>query len=203
MTTVKVAPLVEGDGEVGAVPVLLRRIINSIDPGVVPIVPRGFRHPSGSIRRPGGLERAISAVAEIHANHSILVIIDSDDDCPSDLGRELLARAMSSRPDLCISVVLACREYEAWFLAGAESLAGRRNLPPDLSPPPNADVIRDAKGWLTDHMLGSVTYSPTQDQAALSAVLDLELACRRSRSLRKLWKEMETIVRLAVVNSDY
>ena len=178
------------------------RIINSIDPTVIPIVPRSFRHPSGSIRRPGGLERAISAVSEIHAGHAILVLIDSDDDCPSDLGRELRKRATLSRPDLCVSVVLACREYEAWFLAGAESLGGQRNLIRDLSPPANAEAIRDAKGWLTNQMRGSAAYSATQDQAALSALLDLDLARQRSRSLRKLWKEIEAIVRVASMNRD-
>lgn len=202
MRIVRIAPLVEGDGEVGAVPVLLRRIVNTIDPAVTPVVPRGFRHPSGSILRPGGLERAISAVAEIHADHTILVIVDSDDDCPRHLGPALLQRAKSSRPDLFVSVVLACREYESWFVAGAESLAGRRNLPGDLVSPPNPEAIRDAKGWLTEHMAGSAAYSPTQDQAALTAVLDLELAQERSRSFRKLRKEIETILRVASVHKD-
>jgi hypothetical protein len=197
MTTVKIAALVEGDGEVAAVPVLLRRVINSIDPSVTPIVPRGFRHSAGRLLRPGGLERAISAVSELYANHAILVVIDSDDDCPAQLGRHLLERATSSRPDLCISVVLACREYEAWFLAGAESLAGKRSLSQDLLSPPNAEAIRDAKRWLTDRMQGSAAYSATQDQAALTAVLDLEIARKRSRSLRKLWKEVESIMRIA------
>jgi hypothetical protein len=93
-----------------------------------------------------------------------------------------------------VSVVLAHREYESWFLAAAESLAGLRNLPPDLAAPAAPEEIRDAKGWLSKQMPRSMRYSPTQDQAALSAQFDMELARTRSRSFRKLWKEIEGIL---------
>jgi hypothetical protein len=185
---------VEGDGEVTGFPVLLRRIIQSIDPMIHPAVCRGFRHPSGSLRRAGGLERAIQAVAEVHPAHPILVLIDSDDDCPKDFAPELANRAKRARPDLMVSIVLADREYESWFLAAAESLAGLRSLRQDLAAPAAPEEIRDAKGWLSKQMPRSMRYSPTQDQASLSARFDLELARRRSRSFRKLWKEIEGIL---------
>jgi hypothetical protein len=123
-----------------------------------------------------------------------VVLIDSDDDCPKDLGPALRERARSARPDLDVAVILARREYEAWFLAGAESLAGKRNLRADLSAPVNPEGIRDAKGWLRDNSVGQVKYRPTQDQAALSHFLDLELARTRSRSFRKLWSEIERLL---------
>lgn len=201
MRTVRIAPLVEGDGEVAGVPVLLRRIVQSLDPTISPVVRRGFRHPSGSLRRVGGLERAIDAVAEVHPAHAVLVLVDSDDDCPRDLGPELLHRATNARPDLLVSIVLAHREYEAWFLAAAESLAGLRSLRQDLTAPADPEEIRDAKGWLSRQMPSSMRYSPTQDQAALSSQFDLDLARRRSRSFRKLWKEMENILQLGQVDS--
>ncbi len=194
MRLARIAPLVEGDGEVIGFPVLLRRIIQSIDPMIRPAVCPGFRHPSGSLRRTGGLERAIQAVAEVHPAHPILVLIDSDDDCPKESAPELVSRAKRARPDLTVSVVLAHREYEAWFLAAAESLAGLRNLSSDLVAPQGPEEIRDAKGWLSKQMPRSMRYSPTQDQAALSAQFDLDLARRRSRSFRKLWKEIEGIL---------
>jgi hypothetical protein len=197
MSPVRIACLVEGDGEVEALPVLLRRVVQAIDPGVSLVVPRGFRHPSGSIQRVGGLERALSAVAVRFAGHSIVVLIDCDDDCPKELGPELARRARQARPDLQISLVLAYREYESWFLAAAESLAGKHHLDPGLTAPENPESIRDAKGWLSRHLQGTRRYSPTVDQAALSQWLDLEQARTRSRSFRKLWKEIEAIVRIA------
>ena len=41
---------------------------------------------------------------------------------------EILERAASVRSDRRIQVVLAQREYEAWFLAAADSIAGYREL---------------------------------------------------------------------------
>ena len=194
MSVVRIAPLVEGDGEVTAVPVLLRRIAASIDPTVSLDVRLGFRHPSGRLFRAGGLERAIEAVSTRFPGHHIFVLIDSDDDCPKELGPVLLERVRTARPDLGISIVLAHREYEAWFLAAAESLGGRRRLHQDLIAPPAPEEIRDAKGWLTRYLPERMTYSPTQDQAALSACFDLHLARERSRSFRKLWTEVERII---------
>ena len=121
MSVVRIAPIVEGDGEVSAFPILLRRLVVALNPSVAIQVAPCFRHPSGSIRRAGGVERAVEAVARIHAGYSIVVLIDSDDDCPKNLGPELVRRARSARPDLPVEVILAHREYEAWFLAAAES----------------------------------------------------------------------------------
>jgi hypothetical protein len=67
MNEVRIAPLVEGHGEEQAVPVLIRRLVQAIDPLVFPVIARPFRHPSGTIRRAGGLEKALNAVAELHA----------------------------------------------------------------------------------------------------------------------------------------
>lgn len=194
MRTVKIAPIIEGDGEVAAFPVLLRRIVLEIDTLVNAVVSRGFLKHRSRLEVPGGLETAIEAVAVLHPGHAILVLIDSDDDCPKDLGSELIQRANNARPDLHVSVVIAHREYEAWFLASAESLAGKRNLRPDLTCPPNPEGIRNAKGWLTEQMPPSMIYSPTVDQASLSHWMDLKLARDRSRSFRKLWKEIEIIL---------
>jgi hypothetical protein len=193
MTPVRIVSLVEGDGEVQALPVLLRRVVYAIDPIAVPEI-SAFRHSAGSSQRPGGIERAIETVAALYPKHSIIVLLDCDDDCPKTLGQELTQRAKAARPDIFVSLVLARCEYEAWFLAAAESLAGKRNLATDLIAPNNPENIRDAKGWLSRRLSRSGRYSPTEDQAALSHWLDLDLARARSRSFRKLWKEVEAIV---------
>ena len=187
----------EGDGEVQAVPLLLRRVVQTIDPLVAPQIAPAFRHPSGSIRKTGGLERAINAVAVRHPSHAVFVLIDTDGDCPAELGAHLVNRAKAVRPDLHVSVVLAHQEYECWFLAASESLKGKRGLSIELTPHPAPESVRDAKGWLSKQMPGWSRYSPTQDQAALTDFMDFELARRRSRSFRKLWKEVEALIALA------
>jgi hypothetical protein len=181
--------------------VLLRRVVYDLNPSVFSQIAKCFRQPSGSIRRDGGVERAVEAVARIHQSHSILILIDSDDDCPKDLGPELEQRARRARPDLHIAVILAHREYETWFVAAAESLAGKRGLRVDLSAPDDPESIRDAKGWLRENSVGQVRYRPTQDQAALSHSFDLHLAYERSRSFRKLRSAIEALV-LTATPSD-
>ncbi len=202
MRIVRVASLVEGDGEVQAVPVLLRRIIAAIEMSCQLEIPPSFRHPRSSLKKPGGLEAAIDAVALKFPGHAVLVLADSDDDCPAALGSELQARARVSRPDLAVSIVLAHCEFETWFLAGAESLAGKRDLAPTLASPADFEEIRNAKGWLTERMAGSRRYRETQDQAALTAVLDLDLVLQRSRSFRKLWKELQAMTGASPFSGD-
>ena len=189
MNEVRIAALVEGHGEVQAVPVLLRRIIAAIDPSIAAAIPWPFRHPSGRIRMPGGLERALNAVPALYPGHAILVLIDSDDDCPGELGPELLQRAKTARSDLRVAVVLAHQEFECWFLAAAESLKALR---PGRTAPQHPERIRDAKGWLTDNLARRGRYSETLDQAAFAAGMNLDLARARSRSFRKLWREIES-----------
>lgn len=67
-------------------------------------------------------------------------------------------------------VVIPC-EFEAWLIAGAVGLAGKRGLPPNLRPPPEPEGIRDAKGWLAARMARG--YHETRDQEPFAAVFDL------------------------------
>jgi len=83
------------------------------------------------------------------------------------------------------------REYEAWFLSAAASLRGKRGLPEDLASPPAAELIRDAKGWLSDRMPRG--YSPTTDQPALTAAFDLAEA-RHASSFDKLVRELAKLL---------
>jgi hypothetical protein len=152
--------VVEGHGEVIALPVLLRRlVIERISPGSPPPnVPNPHRIPKGSLKA-GQLEKAVAAAGNrVLGAGGILVLVDADDDCPGTEGPEWLARARKARSDKPIAVVFAKREFEAWFLAGASSLAGKRGLSTDLTAPPAPEEVRGAKEWLTDRMEGSRAY---------------------------------------------
>jgi hypothetical protein len=88
-------------------------------------------------------------------------------------------------------VVLANREFEAWFIGAAASLNGRRGLvvsDHDLLVDP--EQPRDAKGWLGSRMNGG-TYGETTDQPAFAARMDLQEALHRCRSFRKLCDEWD------------
>ena len=186
----RIVPIVEGHGEVEAVRTLIHRIWAVCLPAVPLEVLRPIRIPRSKLIQEGELERAV-ALARLQTEESdgVLVLIDADDDCPRDKAPPLLERARKVGVGRRVSVVLAKREYEAWFLAAAISIRGQRRLRDDLVPPATPEDIRDAKGWLTDRMTGASAYSETLDQAALTATFDLAEA-RAAPSFDKLCREL-------------
>jgi hypothetical protein len=186
-----VVSIVEGDGEVMALPVLLRRLCEWTTPQVQPLIASPIR-----VRRDRFVQRdeefrrfMLLAAAKCGTDGWILLLLDADDDCPATFGPALLERARSIVGHQRISVVLANREYEAWFIAAAPSLTGVRGFavqPGDHQV--EAERPRNAKGWIRERMPGGI-YGPTTDQAAFSARMDLRMALDRSRSFRKLCDE--------------
>jgi hypothetical protein len=194
VSEVHIGCVVEGHGDVEAVPVLIRRVAWLLDPTLVVRLPAPVRTPKSKLAKVGELERAVDLAArKLDRPAAVFVLLDSDEDCPAQLGPSLLDRAQRARSDLVVAVVLAKREFEAWFLAAAASLAGHRGLPPNLGSPPDPEEVRDAKGWLGQRM-GPHGYSPTLDQPALAATFDLAMA-RRALSFDKCYRDLERIIR--------
>ncbi len=153
----------------------------------------GILVPKSKLLRPDELERAVELAARRIGSHgAIFIVLDSDTDCPAQLGPQLLQRAIQVRSDLPLAVVLAKHEFEAWFLAAAESLRGQRGLTKDLQPPADPEAIRDTKEWLSHRMESGRAYSETLDQPALAASFDLDIA-RQADSFDKCYRD---IVRL-------
>lgn len=120
----------------------------------------------------------------------VLILFDADDDCPAQKGAAVLAQALAIIPHRRVAVVLANREYEAWFIAAAESLNGCRDFKyRDTDASIDAEKPRNAKGWVRERMPAG--YGETTDQPAFTARFDLELAYQRSRSFRKLCSEWD------------
>ncbi len=193
MNDVRIAAIVEGHGECEAVPELIRRIARDIDPGFVPIVLPPFRVPASRLMKAGEIERTIDlASRKLQGPGGIIVIVDCDWDggCPARDGPALLARARQARSDHPVSVVLAKKEYEAWFLAAAESLRGRRSLSDDLVGPPDPESINGAKEWLSNRMPRGISYSETDDQPALTAVFDMTAARQCADSFDKCYRDL-------------
>ncbi|MFD4601762.1 DUF4276 family protein [Streptomyces sp. NPDC058464] len=182
----------EGEGEISALPVLLRRLMYEAEIWDADIL-KPFLVDRGRLVRPGGVENAVKVQARrVPADHAggILIVIDADDDCPASLGPSLLARAEAARPDRRTAVVLANREFEAWFLASAPSLSGRAGLADHLEIPANSETLRDCKGWLSHHRRDGVRYRPRVDQPALTQDMDLDLARANSPSFDKFCRDI-------------
>lgn len=185
--------IVEGHGEVVALPVLLRRIAEWRSPEHAVQVPLPIRVKRDQFLNDEDQFLRFMRLAGMKSgeNDVVLVLLDADDDCPAELGLQLLERARAAIPHRSISVVLANREFEAWYIGGAESLHGHRGLTithNDLHA--DAELPRDAKGWLRSRM-GGRGYGETTDQPAFAARMSLDAAYRRCRSFRKLCSEWD------------
>jgi Domain of unknown function (DUF4276) len=188
----KVASIVEGDGEVAALPILLRRIGEWKTPAVQTECIRPIRvHRDRFLSRDDEFKRHVLLAADkCGVGGWVLILLDADDDCPMMLGRSILERANAHAPHRSVSVVLTNREYEAWFIAAAASLHERRSFVFDPEDTVPAEAPRDAKGWVRQRM-SSGAYGETTDQPAFSALMDLQQAFDRSRSFRKLCSEWQ------------
>lgn len=191
--TVSVCAIVEGDGEVRALPVLLRRLNAWLTPDCdIRVLEPIVVHRMQFLRRDDVFSRYMELAAMKCGERGwILVVLDADDDCPRELGASVAARTKAAVGHRSTAIVLANREYEAWFIAAAQSLHGQRGFcwtPDDASTPP--ETPRDAKGWIARRMPGT-GYHEVTDQPAFSAKFDLAQARSRSRSFQKLCNEWE------------
>ena len=190
----RIATVVEGYGEVEALPILLRRIVERVSPNISVQIPRPIRVKRQLVVKAGELERAVElAATRAGAGGCILVLLDANSDCPSRMGPELLQRAQATRPDVPIRVVLAKVEYEAWFLAAARSIAGRHGIAERMVPPDDPESIHDAKGWLSERMPTGRRYRETLHQPGLTAIVDVD-AARAAPSFDKMWRDVTDLL---------
>lgn len=184
----KLYAIVEGHGEVAAVPVLLRRLLHehaqcyALQPG------EPIRRTSSEFRREDAVRKAVTLALSQPECAAVLLLFDGEDDCPAQVGAEVRAWAQAAARGTPCEVVVAYREYETWFLAAVESLRGRCHIAADARAPASPELKRNAKGELERFMPRTASYSETVHQPALSAQFDMALAYRRNRSFRKLTK---------------
>ncbi|MDO8804392.1 MAG: DUF4276 family protein [Elusimicrobiota bacterium] len=198
MSEAKIIPIVEGYGECSATPILIRRIALDIFPDFVPRILYPIRIPASRLLKAGEIERAVALASyKLNGKGGIFILLDGDfkDCCPARNGPELRTRAQATRRDIPIFVVLAKMEYEAWFLAAAESLRGQRGLPTTLEQPLNPENIRGAKEWLSARMPKGQRYSETTDQPAFTGLFNMTAARTNSESFNKCYRDIETMLR--------
>lgn len=187
------APIVEGHGEVDAVPALIHRIASGYGAATVR-VNTPIRVKAGSFLNDADYFSRYLTLASSKAAQEggiVIILLDCEDECPARLGPELLARAKNIRADVKTVVILAAREFETWFLTAAPSLQGLRGLPADLQPPVDPMRIRDAKGWLADRM--DVNYDPITHQLEFVRAFDLAQA-RANRSFDRMCRVVEMLI---------
>lgn len=189
----KIQPIVEGHGEIEAVPVLLRRLRDAAAAYRIE-VNSPIRSKQSKLLDEDGLRQSVRLALLQDGCRGIIVLFENEDGCPKELGPRLQAWAQSESGVPCV-VALAHREYEAWFLASIESLRGRRGIRRDAESHAQPESVRDAKGALEERMDSARYYSETADQAAFSAVFDMKATYSKSRSFRHLIKVFGELAR--------
>jgi hypothetical protein len=189
-----IQPIVEGHGEVPAVPILLRRLRDLS--GIFQIeINRPIRATRSQLVREDTLKQRIDlALLQEHCG-AILIVFDADDDCPYELAPKIHRWANEQSGAVPAVIVMANREYEAWFLASIESLRGKRGIRNDALRHPTPEAPRAAKAHLEERMIEGATYSETIDQPALTALFRMELAYVHCRSFRHLVAAFGSLVR--------
>jgi hypothetical protein len=176
--------VVEGRGEVQAVPLLLRRRLSGR--GVYrdlvgrPVSCNGREN----ALKPKGIEGKVAVAAVRPGCRCVLVLLDGEGDPVCELGPELLRRSRDVAAGKEVVVCLADRKYEDWLVASAESLQV-----PGLTYRPD----RDSVSVLKEALLPSKYIKPSW-QPRLSHDLDFELASGRNPSLARFLAKFDTLI---------
>lgn len=190
-----IVPIVEGPGDMEAVPHLLRRVLST---------QQHWDWSVGNPKRAGSIgafmkraESFLRYAASEHDCGGILILLDIDDGCARDEASSLADAARALNLSVPVAVVLACREYEAWFLASLPTLVGHYDLPAGLVHPGPVEERRGVKQWLTTQMPPGRAYKETIHQVRLTELIDLELARQNARSFRRLRHAIEQLLQVA------
>ena len=185
-----IVPIVEGKGEIKAARLLIRRILHEYFGAYEFQVASPKRLPRNQIET--NLERALEYSATEPGCKAIIVLMDSDRDCPRDLAAQMSRIATGRDIGLPVAMVCPNTEFEAWFIASIEHMKGlpigdrKVTIRPDSECPDDPEAIRSAKGWITEKMPKGVSYKPTMDQEPMTRMINLELANSRSRSFQRM-----------------
>ncbi len=190
----KIVPIVEGDGDAKAVPVLIRRVLHDR----LRLYDWEVTHPKKAHSLPTlrkKLANYLRYAAMEDEAQGVLILLDLDDGCPKEEAQRLAAEIRSQAARLPVAIVLAHREYEAWFLASIETIAPQYGE--DLTPPADVESVRDAKGWLSRRLFPGGRYKETAHQPSMTTEIDFDLAARRSRSFSRFLHAVELLTQHA------
>ena len=199
-----IVPIVEGDGEVEALPLLLRRLLAEVyQEYTVRIAKPKNAHGCGNLTAPEQIERFVEYALLEPDCDAVLVLVDNDavegvmdevgDDCAPAFAQYLSARIQARQPPKSVAVVVVRWEYESWFLASVETVGPAVGLAEGVVYDGDVEAVHSAKGWIEQRMPSDQKCSETRDQVAMTARLDLHRVADKSRSFRRLqhaWEQL-------------
>lgn len=196
----KIRPIVEGYGDVSAIPELLRRLQFEYGLGAHGVqIARPVKCTRTQFNSEDQIRRVVRLAITDRDCIGLLLVLDSDDDCPKLHAPKITAWSNREARTTPCEVVMANREYEAWLLGSIESLRGHRGIRLDAAPEDNPEEFRGAKERLETKMRPGFSYSETADQVALTCLADLHSVYERCRSFRRLVNGFQNLLRAAGV----
>jgi hypothetical protein len=197
--------IVEGQGDVEALPLLLKKIFAEEFIGIhkfkynfaIPYDAKGKGNLT--IEEAGkGIERFLE-IARLESDCAgVLVLIDADKEdvkCPPKLAKNLAERSRKLGLPFPVAIVVAVCEYESWLLANIENIDSKYfESPAPISYEGNPEEECSAKGWLKRHMPQDFPYQETTHQAKMSASIDITATFQRCRSFERLVHAIEELL---------
>lgn len=187
-------PIVEGHGDIQAVPVLIRRILQHHNIFDVEVLNPHKRGDLSKIK--ANFDNCFKMAIKEKA--AIIWIIDFDCatcDCVASESSQLYQRANAIYAGWPFRVAFMVKEFETLFLSEPDATRSiLKEIPKATTFPENPEAIRGAKEWLSKAMPSGYAYKETVHQVKLSAVIDLDCLRESSASYRHLEKSILSLV---------
>ena len=191
----RILPVVEGDGDLLAVPELARRVLHDLGHYDVAIA---RPHKRGDLPKVLGRFEDYFKVALLEGC-PILWVMDYDcEDCkdPKMHIEQLRARAKSLAQGTAFEFVFMVQEFETLFLADHETTRQvLGNIADGHVFPSDPELIRDAKGWISKARPKGSAYKPTQHQQKLASQVNLVRLRARSPSFERFHAAVQRLAR--------
>lgn len=214
-TRYRIAVIVEGDGEVEAVPLLVEKWLDhrclnrpkrtSVSANRFQVVrPAICSHTKQLLvmdhdeEEQVGVEYYVDLALDSDP-HLILVLFDADADDPVELRTRIETRLRRCCPHVPIGLVLPRPEYEVWFLAGWQHIRRAGLFKPDAFLA-KGEPLEDRSGGCKSRvgkMLPLAPYAPTTHQLPLTRALKFTPCMKRSPSFVDLMNILECLTRKA------
>ena len=187
-------PIVEGHGDIKAVPVLIRRILEHHNHFDVEVL---FPHKRGDLPKiKANFDNCFKMAIKEKA--AVIWIIDFDCatcDCVAEEAAQLYQRANTIYAGWPFKVAFMVKEFETLFLSEPDATRSvLKEIPKTTAFPEDPETIRGAKEWLSRAMPSGYAYKETVHQAKLAAAVDLDYLRTSSASYRHLEKSILSLV---------
>ncbi len=191
----KLLAIVEGEGDLKAVPELLRRILHHHQHFEVEVL----AHKRGDLPKIHANFDNVFKMA-IKEEAAILLLIDfdcKDCNCVAQSAAEFYAKAHALRPTWAFKVAFMVKEFETLFLANPTATRKvLKDIPATTDFPASPESVRGAKEWLSKSMPSGIAYKETVHQVKIVSQLDLDHLREHSPSYRHLEEAVLALVNI-------